>query len=93
MKEFENHLVAGGRAVVEHLFAWIKNVGYKRTCYRGLSCNGFDLGLYAIVYNWKMSFSLLKAVPIVKRFKIVTAQGLEVVCRKWSFLAVNWGGK
>ena len=57
-----NRLVAGIRAVVEHPFAWMKNTGYRTVRYRGLSRNGLDFGLHAIAYNFKRSFSLLKAM-------------------------------
>jgi IS5 family transposase len=57
-----NRLVAGIRAVVEHPFAWMKNTGYRRVRYRGLSRNGLDFGLHVIAYNFKRSFSLQKVV-------------------------------
>jgi IS5 family transposase len=57
-----NRLVAGIRAVVEHPFAWMKNTGYRRARYRGLSRNGADFALHAIAYNFKRSFSLQEAV-------------------------------
>lgn len=46
------------RAVVEHPFAWIKNMGHRRTRYRGCVRNAFDFGLSATAYNLKRSFSL-----------------------------------
>ena len=61
-QKWHNRLVAGIRAVVEHPFAWMKNTGYRRVRYRGLSRNGLDFGLHAIAYNFKRSFSLLKAM-------------------------------
>ena len=57
-----NRLVAGIRAVVEHPFAWMKNTGYRRARYRGLSRNGMDFALHAIAYNFKRSFSLQAAM-------------------------------
>jgi IS5 family transposase len=61
-QKWHNRLVAGIRAVVEHPFAWMKNTGYRRVRYRGLSRNGLDFGLHAIAYNFKRSFSLIKSV-------------------------------
>ena len=61
-QKWHNRLVAGFRAVVEHPFAWMKNSGYRRARYRGLSRNGMDFGLHAIAYNFKRSFSLQQAV-------------------------------
>jgi IS5 family transposase len=57
-QKWHNRLVAGFRAVVEHPFAWMKNTGYRRCRYRGLSRNGLDFTLHAIAYNFKRSFSL-----------------------------------
>lgn len=54
-----NRLVSGIRAVVEHPFAWMKNMGYRRTRYRGIVRNALDFGLQVIAYNWKRSFSLV----------------------------------
>ena len=61
-QKWHNRLVAGIRAVVEHPFAWMKNAGYRRVRYRGLSRNGLDFGLHAIAYNFKRSFSLSKSL-------------------------------
>ena len=61
-QKWHNRLVAGIRAVVEHPFAWMKNTGYRRVRYRGLSRNGLDFALHAIAYNFKRSFSLQKAM-------------------------------
>lgn len=58
-QKWHNRLVAGIRAVVEHPFAWMKNAGYRRVRYRGLSRNGMDFALHVIAYNFKRSFSLL----------------------------------
>lgn len=49
------------RAIVEHPFAWIRNMGYRKTRYRGLVRNAQDFGLMAAAYNLKRSFSLLTA--------------------------------
>jgi len=46
------------RAVVEHPFAWMRNMGYRRVRYRGLARNALDFGLLAAAYNLKRSFSL-----------------------------------
>ena len=61
-QKWHNRLVAGIRAVVEHPFAWMKNTGYRRVRYRGLSRNGVDFALHAIAYNFKRSFSLQKVM-------------------------------
>jgi IS5 family transposase len=42
--------------------AWMKNTGYRRARYRGLSRNGMDFALHAIAYNFKRSFSLQASV-------------------------------
>lgn len=46
------------RAVVEHPFAWMRNMGYRKVRYRGLERNALDFGLLAAAYNLKRSFSL-----------------------------------
>lgn len=46
------------RAVVEHPFAWMRNMGYRKTRYRGLARNALDFGLLAAACNLKRSFSL-----------------------------------
>ena len=61
-QKWHNRLVAGFRAVVEHPFAWMKNTGYRRARYRGLSRNGVDFALHAVAYNFKRSFSLQESV-------------------------------
>jgi IS5 family transposase len=53
-----NALVASVRAPVEHVFAWMKNMGYRRVRYRGLRRNEVDFALNLIAYNWKRSLSL-----------------------------------
>lgn len=49
------------RAIVEHPFAWMRNMGYRRVRYRGRGRNALDFGLMAAAYNLKRSFSLLGA--------------------------------
>ena len=61
-QKWHNRLVAGIRAVVEHPFAWMKNTGYRRARYRGLSRNGMDFALHEIAYNFRRSFSLQASV-------------------------------
>lgn len=53
-----NRRVARVRAIVEHPFAWMAKMGYRRTRYRGCQRNGLDFGLTAVAYNLKRSFSL-----------------------------------
>lgn len=55
-----NRKLAKVRAIVEHPFAWMKNMGYRRTRYRGLIRNAIDFALTAAAYNLKRSFSLLE---------------------------------
>lgn len=55
-----NHRLSKVRAIVEHPFAWMKNMGYRRTRYRGLIRNAIDFALTAAAYNLKRSFSLLE---------------------------------
>ena len=49
------------RAAVEHPFAWMRNMGYRKVRYRGLARNALDFGLLAAAYNLKRSFSLSSA--------------------------------
>lgn len=56
-----NRMIASVRAVVEHPFAWMKNMGYRRVRYRGRRRNEVDFVLNLIAYNWKRSLSLAKA--------------------------------
>ena len=56
-----NRMIASVRAVVEHPFAWIKNMGHRRVRYRGRRRNEFDFGLMLVAYNWKRSLSLTAA--------------------------------
>lgn len=53
-----NGLIASVRAVVEHAFAWMKNMGHRRVRYRGQRRNEVDFVLNLIAYNWKRSLSL-----------------------------------
>lgn len=54
-----NRLCSQVRALVEHPFAWMRQMGYGRARYRGLQRNGFDFGLVSTAYNIKRSLSLL----------------------------------
>jgi IS5 family transposase len=56
-----NRLIASVRAVVEHPFAWMRAMGYRRVRYRGRRRNELDFALNLIAYNWKRSLSLTKA--------------------------------
>lgn len=56
-----NRLIASVRAVVEHPFAWMRAMGYRRVRYRGRRRNEVDFVLNLIAYNWKRSLSLTKA--------------------------------
>jgi len=56
-----NRLIASVRAVVEHPFAWLTNMGYRRVRYRGRRRNELDFALNLIAYNWKKSLSLTRA--------------------------------
>ena len=54
-----NRFCATIRAVVEHPFAWMHQMGRRRARYRGLRRNAFDFAMLAMAYNWKRSFSLV----------------------------------
>lgn len=54
-----NKLISKVRAAVEHPFAWMKNMGYRRVRYRGLRRNEVDFALNLMAYNWKRSLSLM----------------------------------
>lgn len=56
-----NRMIARVRAVVEHPFAWMKAMGYRRVRYRGRRRNEVDFVLNLIAYNWKRSLSLAAA--------------------------------
>jgi len=56
-----NRLIAAVRAAVEHPFAWMKNMGYRRVRYRGCRRNAVDFALNLVAYNWKKSLSLAAA--------------------------------
>jgi transposase, IS5 family len=53
-----NRMIASVRAAVEHPFAWMRNMGYRRVRYRGRRRNELDFALNLIAYNWKRSLSL-----------------------------------
>ena len=53
-----NRMIASVRAVVEHPFAWMKAMGYRRVRYRGRRRNELDFALTLVAYNWKRSLSL-----------------------------------
>ena len=55
-----NRLIASVRAVVEHPFAWLKQMGHGRVRYRGRRRNAFDFALVAVAYNFKRSLSLAR---------------------------------
>lgn len=56
-----NRMIASVRAVVEHVFAWMKNMGYRKARYRGERRNEVDFALNLIAYNWKRSLSLVRS--------------------------------
>ena len=56
-----NRLIASVRAVVEHPFAWMRAMGYRRVRYRGRRRNELDFALNLVAYNWKRSLSLSRA--------------------------------
>lgn len=56
-----NRMIASVRAVVEHPFAWMRQMGYRRVRYRGRRRNELDFALLLVAYNWKRSLSLIKA--------------------------------
>lgn len=56
-----NRMIASVRAVVEHPFAWMRAMGYRRVRYRGRRRNELDFALNLIAYNWKRSLSLAAA--------------------------------
>jgi IS5 family transposase len=53
-----NRLIASVRAPVEHPFAWMRNMGYRKVRYRGRRRNEVDFALNLVAYNWKRSLSL-----------------------------------
>jgi IS5 family transposase len=55
-----NRWCAAIRAIVEHAFAWIKNMGYRFVRYRGLARNGLDFASMAVAYNFKRTLSLAR---------------------------------
>lgn len=63
MLERINRAIARVRAVVEHPFAWMRSMGYRRVRYRGRRRNEVDFALNLIAYNFKKSLSLMQARP------------------------------
>lgn len=55
-----NRMIASVRAVVEHPFAWMRQMGMRRVRYRGRRRNEVDFALHLIAYNWKRSLSLMR---------------------------------
>lgn len=55
-----NQMIASVRAKVEHLFAWMKSMRYRRVRYRGASSNELDFALNTVVHNLKRSLSLTR---------------------------------
>lgn len=53
-----NRMIASVRAFVEHPFAWMRAMGYRRVRYRGRRRNALDFALMLVAYNWKRSLSL-----------------------------------
>jgi transposase, IS5 family len=53
-----NKLVSKTRALVEHPFARMKQMGYRRVRYRGLRRNALDFALHLIAHNFKRALSL-----------------------------------
>ena len=49
------------RIVVEHPFAWMKQRGWGRARYRGVSRNGFDFALNLLAWNLHRARDLLLA--------------------------------
>ena len=58
------------RALVEHPFAWMRQMRYTRTRYRGLFRNAIDFAVTATAYNIKRSLSLL-GMPLTPQPKPV----------------------
>lgn len=54
-----NRLLSMTRAIVEHPFAWMSQMGHGRVRYRGLRRNAFDFALMSMAYNIKRSLSLV----------------------------------
>jgi len=53
-----NRMIASVRAAVEHPFAWMRAMGYRRVRYRGRRRNELDFALNLVAYNWKRCLSL-----------------------------------
>ena len=56
-----NRMVSKVRALVEHPFARIKQMGFRRVRYRGLRRNEVDFALNLIAHNLRRALSLAKA--------------------------------
>jgi IS5 family transposase len=61
VQQMLNRAWSAVRAIVEHPFAWMRNMGHRRTRYRGRVRNALDFALMAAAYNLKRSFSLQRA--------------------------------
>jgi IS5 family transposase len=56
-----NRMIASVRAAVEHPFAWMRAMGYRKVRYRGRRRNELDFALNLVAYNWKRSLSLSRS--------------------------------
>lgn len=56
------------RALVEHPFAWLTQMGYVKVRYRGIVRNAIDFAMNATAYNIKRSLSLL-GMPLTRQPK------------------------
>lgn len=65
-----NRAASRVRALVEHPFAWLTQMGYTRARYRGLFRNAMDFAANATAYNIKRSLSLL-GMPLTPQPKPV----------------------
>lgn len=61
-----NRMIASVRARVEHPFAWLRGMGYRRVRYRGARRNELDFAFNLIAYNIKRSLSL-SPTPVLTR--------------------------
>jgi len=57
-----NRMIASVRAIMEHPFAWMRAMGYRRVRYAGRRRNELDFAFSLVAYNWKRSLSLSRAV-------------------------------
>lgn len=65
-----NRAASRVRALVEHPFAWMTQMGYTKARYRGLFRNAIDFAMNATAYNIKRSLSLL-GMPLTPQLKPV----------------------